>query len=215
VGFDGVDEVLGVGFREVFHAKVVNTEDECGAFCAVAPEAWCERHGGVAVGGELLDELVECDNGSLFEAVHTAAYFEVDKTVGGDLDVVAVIVPDFLWNDGRLDTHVLEIGHGGSEEIVFDVETKVTGAVFGVRNCAVEVEFGVEHGDGWGAGIAGIVEFVTAGGHADAMGLFFLWTNITDKVGVSNFTVPRDGGFGNEEKSARAVDNVGERAFTA
>ena len=40
VGFDGVDEMRGVSCGEVFHAKILDAEGECGALHAMAPETW-------------------------------------------------------------------------------------------------------------------------------------------------------------------------------
>jgi hypothetical protein len=49
VGFEGIHEMLGVGFGEVLHTKVVNTQNEGGVFSAMAPEAWGEGHGLVSM----------------------------------------------------------------------------------------------------------------------------------------------------------------------
>jgi hypothetical protein len=43
-----------------------------------------------------LNELVESDDGGLFEAVHATPDFEIYIAVGGNLDVIARVVPDFL-----------------------------------------------------------------------------------------------------------------------
>ena len=43
-----------------------------------------------------------------------------------------------------------------------------------IEDDAVNVKFYADDGDFWGAWIAGIVEAVTAGGHADAVGFYFL-----------------------------------------
>jgi hypothetical protein len=48
VGFDGVDEMHGVRLGEMLDTKIVNTENNCSAFGAVAPEAWVQGHGLVA-----------------------------------------------------------------------------------------------------------------------------------------------------------------------
>ena len=52
---EGVDEVLGIGFGEVFNAEIVDAEDEGGASGFVAPKARSEWHGCVAIGCQLLD----------------------------------------------------------------------------------------------------------------------------------------------------------------
>ena len=85
MGFDGIDEMLGVGFGEVLDAEVVDTKDEGCAFGAMSPEAGGEGHGFVAVGRELFDELVEGDDTSFFEAAHASADFETHVAVVGDV----------------------------------------------------------------------------------------------------------------------------------
>ena len=42
VGLEGVDEVLSIGFGEIFDAEVVDTEDEGGAYGLLTPKAWSE-----------------------------------------------------------------------------------------------------------------------------------------------------------------------------
>ena len=100
VGFDGVDEMRGVSCGEIFHAEVVDAEGECGVFRAMAPEAWGEQHGFVSGRFQFLNELVESEDAGFFEAVHAATDFEVDVAVAGDGNGVAVVIPDFFWNDG-------------------------------------------------------------------------------------------------------------------
>ena len=112
---------------------------------------------GVAMGCEVLDEEVEGDDSGFFQAVHSFADFQVDETIGGDVDVVMGIIPNFLGNAPRSDAHILEIRHWGAEVVIFDVEAKVASAVFCVGNGAVDVDLGIQHGDGGGAGIAGVV----------------------------------------------------------
>ncbi len=136
-----INEMLGVGLGEVFDSKVIDAEDESRAFCAVGPEAWSERSG-------LFDELIERDNGSLFKTIHSAADLEIDVAIGGNFDVVSWIVPNFLGDNGRVDAHVLVVGHGRAEEVLLDVKNQEAGALAGVRNCAVDVELGIKHGDG-------------------------------------------------------------------
>ena len=53
------------------------------------------------------------------------ADFEVDITVTGDGNVVTLIIPDLLRNDGGLDAYVLEVCHGCAEVEHFDVEAKI------------------------------------------------------------------------------------------
>jgi hypothetical protein len=90
----------GVCLGEIFYAEIVNAESERGALRAMAPETWGKWHGFVSGGFQFLDELVKSENASFFEVVHAATDFEVDLAVAGDGNGVAVIVPDFLRNDG-------------------------------------------------------------------------------------------------------------------
>jgi hypothetical protein len=66
---------------------------------------------------------------------------EIYIAVVGDVNLVARVVPDFLWDDRLQDTDVLVVGHGGAKEIVLDVEAKVAGTVFGIRDGAVYMNF--------------------------------------------------------------------------
>ena len=143
--FDRVDEVLCVCFREIFHAEVVNTEDEGCLFCSVFPEAGGEGHGFVAGGGEFFYELVEGDDAGFLKAVHASADFEVDETVVGGVDFVSWVVPYFLWDHFWPDADVLVVCHGRTEVVIFYVEAEVAGAFVSVGDCAVDVDFCVEH----------------------------------------------------------------------
>ena len=58
--------VLGVLVGEVFHAEVVDAEDEGGFSCEIFPEAGSEGHGFVSGRGKFLYKLVECDDAGFF-----------------------------------------------------------------------------------------------------------------------------------------------------
>ena len=75
----------------------------------MAPEALGEQHGFVSGRFQFLDELVESEDASFFEAIHAATDFEVDVALAGNGNGVAVVVPDFFWNDGWSDAYVLEV----------------------------------------------------------------------------------------------------------
>ena len=54
------------------------------------------------------------------------------------------------------------------------------------------MDFGVEDGDGRGAGISGIVELVSSSGHTDTVCFFFLETDVADEVGIGYFATGWD-----------------------
>jgi hypothetical protein len=56
--------------------------------------------------------LVESNDAGFFEAVHASADLEIDETIVGDVNVVAGVIPDFLWDDGGEDADVLVVLHG-------------------------------------------------------------------------------------------------------
>ena len=74
---------------------------------------------------QFLEELVESEDASFFEAIHATADFKIDVAIAGNGNVVTVIIPDLLQNDGGLDVYVLEVCHGCAEVEIFDVKAKV------------------------------------------------------------------------------------------
>jgi hypothetical protein len=120
-----------------------------------------------------------------------------------------------LGNDVWADAHALEAVHGGAEAAVLDIEAEVAGAAAGVRNGAVDMDLGVEHGDGGRTGIAWVIEFVAACCHAHAMVFGFLGTDDADEVGAGCFATGWDLGLANEEDGAGVFDALGKRAIFA
>ena len=50
VGFECVNQMLGIGFGKILDTKVIDTQNKGGAFGAMAPEARSEWHGFISVG---------------------------------------------------------------------------------------------------------------------------------------------------------------------
>jgi hypothetical protein len=73
----------------------------------------------------------------------------------------------------------------------------------------------VQYGYGRRAGIAGVVQFVTADGATDAVGLFLLGAYVADEVGVRYFAIRGHLGFCDEETGVCAFDFVGGLALLA
>ena len=99
---------MHVFFGEIFDAEIVNAQGERGGSCSMAPEAWSIWDRFVSVWGEVSKISVEGNDSCLFEAIHAAFYLKVYKTVGGDVDVVVWIIPNFLGNHLWEDADVLE-----------------------------------------------------------------------------------------------------------
>jgi hypothetical protein len=80
------------------------------------------------------------------------------------------------------------------------------GATGGVRDGTVEMDFGVQHGNSWGACVSRVVEAVASNGAANAMGLFFVWADAADIIRVCNFSLVRDFVFLDEESCVGAIN---------
>jgi hypothetical protein len=86
----------------------------------------------------------------------------------------------------------------------------VAGTFVGIGDGAVDMNLGVEHGYGEGAGIAGVSKFVAAGCHADSMGFLLLGMYPVDEICIGHFVTVWDLGLVDEENGAGAVDAVGQ-----
>jgi hypothetical protein len=163
--------------------------------------------GDIAIGHKFLDELLEIDDASFFETIHAAADFDVGMAVVIERD--GVFIDDFLWDAFAVDAHVLVVGHWGAEVVVLYVHAEVPSALARVGDDAVEVDFGVQHGDGGRACVARVVKLVTAGSAADVVYLFLLWVNIADEIGVGYLAVFGDLGLVDEITRDGSFDAVG------
>ena len=97
---------------------------------------------------QFFDKLIEGKDAGFLEAVHSFSNFEADEAVVLDVDVAIWIVPDFLGDAPRLDARALTAIHGGAKTAVADVKAEMAGAFIGVGHCAVDMDFGIQHGDG-------------------------------------------------------------------
>ena len=98
--------------------------------------------------------------------------------------------------------------HRRAEIIVVGIKAKMTGAFLGVGNYTVDVQFGIEHGDSWGAGITGIVKLVTACCHSNAMNFCLLWSDVAHEIDVGNFLTLRNLRLLDEKDCAGAFDSL-------
>ena len=86
--FERVNEMLGIGFGEIFDAKVVNAKGECGGSRGMFPKARGEFDGFVAKRFEVLDKVIESDETCFFEAIQAFAHFKIDVAIVVDLKLV-------------------------------------------------------------------------------------------------------------------------------
>ena len=61
----------------------------------------------VSVWCEFFNEMVKNKHTRFFESVHAASDFDVDVSIGGDINIL--IVPDLLGGLDRVETHVLVV----------------------------------------------------------------------------------------------------------
>ena len=163
----------------------------------------------------MASKLFEGEDAGSFEAIHAPSDLEVDESVDRDVDGVAGIVPHFFGDHFRENADVLAVGHVGAEVEVFEVDAEIPGAFLGVGDGGVDLQLGVEHGDSGRAGVTGVVESVATGGHADAMGIVFLWADVADVVGVRNVAVGGDVGFLDKKDGAGPGNALGGEAVLA
>ena len=159
--------------------------------------------------------MVEGNDAGFLEAVHASANLEVDIAVVGYVYLVFWVVPNFLGDDGWVHPHVLEVLHGGAEVIFFYIQAQVAGSMFGIGDGAVDVDLGIQHRYSGGAGVAGVVQFVASGCHADSVCFCFWGPDGAHKVGVGDFAAVRDCSFGDEERGVSALDSYFRWAVTA
>ena len=67
--FERVNEMLGIGFGEIFDSKVVNAKCECGGSRGMFPKARGKFDGFVAKRCEVLDKVSKGDETCFFEAI--------------------------------------------------------------------------------------------------------------------------------------------------
>ena len=68
--------------------------------------------------------------------------------------------------------------------------------------------FCVQDADGGGARVVRVIEAVSTCCHSDAVYFSFLWTVITDEVGVGYFSTLRDGMLADGCNCTRSYDSV-------
>jgi len=112
-----IEEVISIGLREEFDAKVINSKGKCCASIRMAPETGGLGNREVSIRGKVCFELIVRKDGSLFEAIHTFADLKVDKTFGAKVLISEIILIDnFLGNITTMNSHVLVDGHVGDKE---------------------------------------------------------------------------------------------------
>ena len=74
--FYGCDEMVGVGFTEIFNTEVIHTERKCGLFCGMGPQSRSLLAGVIYSWGKFADKLFECNYSCFLQPIHTASDFQ-------------------------------------------------------------------------------------------------------------------------------------------
>ena len=149
--------MVRVFFGKIFDAEIVNAQGERGGSYSMALEACTTWGGFVSMWVEGENKLAKGNDSCLFEAIYVASYPKLYKTVGGDVDVVAWIIPHFLGNHIWEDADLLEVLHGRAKVEVFDVDDELVGTFVGIGDGAIYVEFIINHTHDRRAGISRVV----------------------------------------------------------
>ena len=136
--------------------------------------------------GEALCEEFLCKDPSLWEAVHSLSYFNVDFAVVDKWEKV-VCINDFLRNDVEWQEHIFISLHGGAEVEVFYVDPHEF--CIGGGYDAVEQQFGRGDIGDLCTHIAWVIDEVSANGKAGAIGVFFMGSDIYNNPPVGDFSI--------------------------
>ena len=141
-------------FVAIFDAKVINNKDKRDVACVVLPKPGCVTAFVVAVGSEALAEKVVGKDSGLGKAVHTFSYFCIYPSVG---DKLMKIVFSLNFRRDVVDVEAdVFIGWKGCAEVkVANIHAHIFGN--GIRNSAVEVNFGSGEVGSSSADVTGIV----------------------------------------------------------
>jgi hypothetical protein len=90
-----MDEVIEIRVVGEGAAKIVNDEAKCDVFRFVAEQAWCVSTLDVAEATQVSDEPLLAESARLWETVHAAADFKVNRII------VKIIVELELIEDGN------------------------------------------------------------------------------------------------------------------
>mgnify|MGYP002810569282 CR=1 FL=1 len=138
--FESGEDMVSVSFTKILDTKIIDSKCKNGATSIVSPEAGRNWNRGVAVGGEMVLELVVGKNTCFFETAHSFANFKIDVAFGIEVCVAEIVGVENLLRDALLvDTHVLEDFHSGDKKEIFQITSAVAGTLFGIGDGAVDV----------------------------------------------------------------------------
>ena len=177
-------------FIGVFDSKVVNDETELQVLVTVAPESWSVAAWSVSMGIEMLLEAFVRNEASLWQAVHSFAYFEVHKAIWGYEFIQFVLDDDFNGNESVRDAGILESFEDVVEVEIFEV--KASPLSIGIRYGAVGHDLSGEHVGCRGADISWIFDEIAAHGEPCAVLFFFLGSLVADKFDAGSFSAFRN-----------------------
>ena len=117
---NGVDEVEGIGFGEVFHTKVVDAKGERGRTGGMFPQTRSELHRCVPERLQVFNQVLESDKTCFLQTIDTLTGLKVRVAIVFDADL-RVFLQNFGREERGRDTDILVIGKGGAKVEIFDV----------------------------------------------------------------------------------------------
>ena len=199
--------MFGVCFIEVFNTKIVDSKGKREWFGGVAPKTRSVRDWSVAEGGKVSSELIVCEDGCLFQAIHAFADFDIGVSLGVEVGGGKfVLFLDVLRDVPAVNPHVLVYCHVANKKKIFQVGGAITGASVGIGDDAVPVKFSVDETHSRGANVLIGVEEIATNGHSDTPLFSFTGAVGTDKLGVGNFSAGRNLVRENEKHGVIAAD---------
>jgi len=197
--------VDSVGFVGVSDGKVVHNQGASDVAAVILPETRCERTGMVPKGLEKGLQLVIGKFASLWEAIHSAADFDIDVTIVDEV-VEAIVCHDVGGNNGDGDAHVRVVGglHGGAEAKILEIAHHA--ASIGGGDNAVEEEFGSGEICSFGADVTLIVNMIAADSPTNMVGDGLFRSMRTHNAEISGLATRGNGRHGYKEHGVSARD---------
>ena len=117
---EGREDMVGVVLGGVSDTKIIDNEAEHDVASFVMPQSGRERQRFIAVGGEVLDELVVGESSGLGQSVHTVSNFDLNVAFVDERPEV-LFVDDDVGNHVDRNTYVFVLLHWRPQVKVLDI----------------------------------------------------------------------------------------------